>query len=295
MPHVLLEPHRVTAFRQEKRVATFNFKQNRWHLQPGEFFCRFALEPKVPDHDYKALAYLLYEAALPQLREEGALLLRTGIMENDPFLSVLRKLGFRTYRHVFTPVLEVQTYDVGRLEAFENETGDLGFEITTLAELGLSDEVVLKFRALHDEVYSEGSGAIPATPHLWSLDEWRAEVFDEEFMPEACFIAVKDGEFAAFANFFPANLVPENRGTELDTANFGTSRAHRQVHTPVMLTLWSHLIRYALTHDYRTIRAEIDSDYPWILEVCAHLPMTLGKDYVSLVRVLEWTVLPEAW
>ncbi len=289
---VRLEPHRVTAFRQGKRVAAFSFRQNRWHLQPGEFFCHFALEPEVSEADYKELAHLLYKAALPQLKREGALL-RTGVMEDDPLLKVLHGLGFRTYRHVFTPVLEVQSYDLGRLEPFERKTRDLGFEITTLAELGLSDEVVLKFRALHDEVYSEGSGAVPATPHLWSLDEWRTDVFDEDFMLEACFVAVKNGEFAAFANLYSADLVPENRETELDTATFGTSRAYCHVHKPVTLALWAHLIRYALAYNYRTIRAEIDSDYPWILEVCAHFPMTLGKDYVSLVRVLEWTVLSD--
>ena len=197
-----LEPHRAVALHQGQRVATFTFQQNRWHLQPGEFFCRFTLEPNVSEADHKELATLLYKTALPQLKREGALLLRTGVMEDDPLLSALHSLGFRTYR-------------------------------------------------------------------------------------------VRNGEFAAFANLFPADLMPENRGTELDTATFGTRRAYRHIHEPVMLAIWAHLVRYALAHDCRAIRAEIDSDYPWILEVCAHLPMTLGKDYVSLVRVLEWTVLPE--
>ena len=52
-------------------------------------------------------------------------------------------------------------------------------------------------------------------------------------------------------------------------------------------TLYKEII---LDH-YETIRAEIDSDYPWILEVCAELPMTLGKDFVSLVRAVRWKVL----
>ena len=222
------------------------------------------------------------------------MLLRTGLMESDPFLNVLRALGFRTYRHVFTPVLEVETYAVGRLESFERKTRDLGFEIKPLADFDLSDDVVMKFRALHDEVYSEGSGAVPATPHLLSLSKWRAARLDEDFILDACFIAARDGEFAAFANLYPADLVPENFGTELDTANFGTSRAYRQVHKTLVLALWAHLIRYAKSNGYQTIRAEIDSDYPWILEICAHFPMTLGEDYVSLVRALNWTVLPNA-
>lgn len=273
------------------RVAVFSYRQSRWHLYPGEFFCGFSFEERLAPEARPGVARQLYETALPQMLDDGVLLLRTGVSEDDPFLPVLRQLGFRTYRHVFTPVLDLRAFDAARLEPFELDVDALGFEITTLAELGLTDEVVARFRALHDEVYSEGSGAIPATPHLYSLSEWREEVLGDDFLPDACFVALKDGEFAAFVNLYPADLVVENRGKELDTANFGTSRAFRANHRVVVLALWSHLIRYAQSNGYQTIRAEIDSDYPWILGICAELPMTLGKDFVSLTRPARWNIL----
>ncbi len=284
-----LEPHQATALRNGEQVATFRYRQSRWHLQPGEFFCSFSFDEGVENR--RTVAQLLYETALPQMLEDGVLLLRAGVSENDPLLPVLHRLGFRTYRHVFTPVLDVRAFSQETLEPFEKASQALGFKITSLAELGMSDDVVAKFRTLHDEVYSEGSGAVPATPHLYSLDEWREEVLNEDFLPGACFVALQGDTYAAFANLFPADLVPENRGRELDTANFGTSRTFRHHHRPVMLALWAHLIRYARAHNCETIRAEIDSDYPWILEVCAELPMTLGEDFVSLVRAVRWNVL----
>ena len=286
---LLLKPHQATALRNGEQVATFRYRQDYWHFQPGEFFCSFSFDEGVEDRH--AVAQLLYETALPQMLEDGVLLLRAGLSEDDALLPTLQRLGFRTYRHVFTPVLDVRNFPAETLEPFENDARALGFDIMSLAELGMTDSVVAKFRALHDEVYSEGSGAIPATPHLFSLDEWREEVLNEDFLPDACFVALQGDEYAAFANLFPADLVPENRGRELDTANFGTSRVFRHHHRPVMLALWSHLIRYAQDHSYETIRAEIDSDYPWILEVCAELPITLGKDFVSLVRAVRWKVL----
>ena len=288
---ILLEPHQATALRNGQQVAAFRYRQSRRHFQPGEFFCSFSFNEGLAEEDRRGLAQRLYETALPQMLADGVLLLRMGVMEDDPLLPVLRRLGFRTYRHVFTPVLDVRAFSLERLKPFEKEAQTLGFEITSLADLGTTDSVVAKFRALHDEVYSEGSGAVPATPHLFSLSEWREDVLDEDFLPDACFIALRGDEYAAFANLFPADLVPANRGRELDTATFGTSRAFRHHHRPVMLALWSHLVCYARDHGYETIRAEIDSDYPWILEICAELPMTLGEDFVSLVRAVRWEVL----
>lgn len=49
---------------------------------------------------------------------------------------------------------------------------------------------------------------------------------------------------------------------------------------------------YAKAHGYKTIRAEIDAENPWILQVCAELPFVQGKDYLSMVSVTNWTVTP---
>ena len=291
MSDILLEPHQATALQNAKQVASFRYRQSRRHFQPGEFFCSFSFHEGLAQEERYNVAQSLYKTALPQMLADGVLLLRTGVPEDDPLLPALRRLGFRTYRHVFTPVLDVREFSLETLELFRREAQALSYEIISLAELGTTDDVVAKFRALHDEVYSEGSGAVPATPHLFSLSEWREDILDEDFLPDACFIALRGEEYAAFANLYAADLVSENRGRELDTANFGTSRTFRHHHRPVMLALWSHLVHYARGHSYETIRAEIDSDYPWILEVCAELPMTLGKDFVSLVRAVRWEVL----
>ena len=114
---VLLEPQQATALRNGEQVATFRYRQSRWHLQPGEFFCSFSFGEGVEDRH--AVAQLLYETALPQMLEDGVLLLRAGLNEDDALLPTLRRLGFRTYRYVFTPVLDVR--------AFPAETLDFSF------------------------------------------------------------------------------------------------------------------------------------------------------------------------
>ncbi len=86
-------------------------------------------------------------------------------------------------------------------------------------------------------------------------------------------------------------LVPDVK-TELGTATFGTKRTHRHHHREIMLALKVREVAYAKAHGYKTIRAEIDAENPWILQVCAELPFVQGKDYLSMVRVMNWTVTP---
>ncbi len=87
---------------------------------------------------------------------------------------------------------------------------------------------------------------------------------DEDIIPEAFFIAFEDSEMVGFANLMHSYLVPDVK-TELGTATFGTKRSHRHHHRENMLALKVREVAYAKAHGYKTIRAEIDAENPWIL------------------------------
>ena len=80
------------------------------------------------------------------------------------------------------------------------------------------------------------------------------------------------------------------RLAELETGTFGTKRSYRHHHWEIMLAIKAREIAYAKTHGHKTIRAEIDAENPWILQICAELPFVQSKDYLSMVRVMNWTV-----
>ena len=135
-------------------------------------------------------------------------------------------------------------------------------------------------------MYADTSTVVPATPKRFGLEAWWTEVIkDENIIPEAFFIAVRNDEFVGFGNLFRSEIADE-----LETGTFGTARRYRHHHREVMLAIKAQEIAYAKTHSYATIRAEIDAENPWILQVCAELPFVQGKDYISLVRVLNWAV-----
>ena len=121
---------------------------------------------------------------------------------------------------------------------------------------------------LHTEVYADTSTVVQATPQQFSRAEWlEAFVYGEGEIPDAFFIAVRGDEFAGFGNLFAGAA---ERG--LETGTFGTKRAYRHHHREIMLAIKAQEIASAKAHGYRTIRAEIDAENSWILQICAELP-----------------------
>lgn len=288
MISVRSEGSKIIASQNERDRAFFLFRQDKWHYHYGEFFCWFVFEDRVKAEEKAELAKRLFEQAKTEFPKHNTLLLRTGIDEDDAFRLTLEELGFRPYRHVYMPSLDVTSFDLSTLEPFVKEVQELGFEIHSLASLGLSDEVLQKFRALRDPIYAQGSGAVPATPDLHTFSDWKDLIVNEEdFIPDACFIATKEGEFAAFLNGYNDEEVNAS-DAQLETSTAGSSLTYRKNHRVLMLALWCYLIRYAKENGFASICAEIDSDDAWILGICAELPFVQGKDYISLVRVVNW-------
>ena len=276
-------PTQLAAYEGSQRVGAVTFTHNRFHYHPRIYTVAFS--DVATSVDVAAVAHKLYDCLVQELQPHKPLLLRTGVDEGDPFYAVLRSLGFRDYRRVYSPVLEVKSFNLERLKEAETAFSALGYEIVRLSDLTWS-EIEAELYALHVEVYRDTSTVVPATPEQLSQSEWLgATVKVDAVIPEAFFIAVKDGEFIGFGNLFRSDEIGE-----LETGTFGTKRSYRHHHREIMLAIKAREIAYAKRHGYNTIRAEIDAENPWILQICAELPFVKGKDYISMVRVMNWTV-----
>lgn len=281
-------PTKVVAYTEGEQVGAATFSTARWHFHPRIFYVWFTLAQTANPAE---VARALYEKMWEVLEPKNPLLLYTGAEEDSPLLPALRSLGFREFRRVYSPTLDVQTFDLSRLDAHRDRAEALGYRIATLKELELTDNGKKQLSTLFNEVYADTSTVVPATPERFNLGEWWADVIeDEDVIPEAFFVALKDDEMVGFGNLLHGYLYPDSRGSELGTATFGTARRYRHHHREIMLALKAREIAYAKAHGYRTLRAEIDAENPWILQICAELPFVQGKDYVSLVRVPAWTV-----
>ena len=276
-------PTQLAAYDGVQQVGTVTFLHNRVHYHPRIYTVAFS--DFATGTDVSLIVRGLYDRLVQELQPHQPLLLRTGVDEGDPFYAVLKSLGFRNYRRVYNPVLDVAAFDLERLKEAETTFAALGYEIVRLSDLNWS-EIETELYTLHAEVYRDTSTVVPATPEQLSQSEWLGTtVKADAVIPEAFFIAVKDGEFVGFGNLFRGDEIGE-----LETGTFGTKRSYRHHHREIMLAIKAREIAYAKTHGYKTIRAEIDAENPWILQICAELPFMQGKDYLSMVRVMNWTV-----
>lgn len=286
MIEVKVAGQKVIAESAGQLVGSLRFFHNPFHYHPRIYSVVFS--DFVPDIDAVLVAHKLYNRLVQELQPHKPLLLRTGIDEDDAFFTVLRSLGFREHRRVYSPILDVAAFGYESLK--ESETAFLAFsyELVRLSDLAWTAETQAKLYNLHCEVYADTSTVVPATPERFSQAGWlAAAVKDDAVIPEAFFIALKDDEFIGFGNLFRGELEGE-----LETGTFGTRRSYRHHHREIMLTIKAREIAYAQAHGYKTIRAEIDAENPWILQICAELPFVQDEDYISMVRVMNWTVSP---
>ncbi len=277
-------PTKLVAVDAERCVGVLTFFRNRVHYHPRIYSVTFS--DFASDVDAVVISHQLYDNLVQELRTDSPLLLRTGVDEGDDLYAVLRSLGFRDYRRVYSPVLDIEAFDLESIQDTESRFAALGYRIVRLADLELTAGVEAQLYDLHTEVYTDTSTIVPATPKRFGQREWlEAFVYSNDVLPDAFFIAAKGNEFVGFGNLFMG--VAEG---ELETGTFGTKRTYRHHHREIMLAIKAREIAYAKQHGYATIRAEIDAENPWILQICAELPFVQGRDYISMVRVMNWTV-----
>lgn len=268
---------RLVAFDAGRCVGALKFFRNRVYFHPGSYSVTFS--DFAPGMDLTAVVYSLYDAIVQELRPTNPLLLRTGVDEGDDLYSVLRALGFRNCRRVYSPVFDVSTFDLKRLAHAESSAAALGYEIIRLVDLKPTADLETRLYDLHTEVYADTSAVVPATPEQRGNSEWlEAFVYNQDVLPDAFFIAIKNDKFAGFGNLFRGEIEGE-----LETGTFGTKRTYRYHHREIMLAIKAREIGYAKAHGYPTIRAEIGADNPWILQVCAELP------FVQIETISAWS------
>lgn len=276
-------PTKAVAYTDGEEVGSLHFSTNRLHFHPRIFYVRFALgDPSTAR--LAEVAGALYKTMMGVLEPRDPLLLYTGADEDSPLLPALRSLGFREFRRVYLPTLDVATFELPGLDAHVNRTETLGYRTVSLSELEPTERTKKALFTLFSEVYADTSTVVPATPETYSPAQWWEHfIVDEAVLPETFFVVLRGDDMAGFGNLYRGE-----REDELETGTFGTARCYRHHHRDLMLTVKAREIAYAKRHGYRAVRAEIDAENPLILQICAELPFVQGREYVSLVRVPAW-------
>ena len=162
-------PTKAVAYVEGNEVGSLHFSTNRLHYNPRIFYIRFTLEETDL---FAEVAGALYETVMGALEPHNPLLLYTGADEDSPLLPALRSLGFREFRRVYLPTLDVPSFELSSLDAEVKRTAALGYRVASLSELEPTDHIKNALFRLFCEVYTDTSTVVPATPETYSPARW---------------------------------------------------------------------------------------------------------------------------
>lgn len=230
-----------------------------------------------PQHQAHGVGAALWEHLLAESEPCQRLPLQTATYAHQQRARrFLAKRGFRETKRTYQPTLDPQAVDPTQLGGHAARVAQAGYTIHTLAELIGDYERDRKIVDLFVEIYTANHRTNPPAARTAAL--WHDVVFDG-LIEDACFVAIKDGAYAALSSLRPHDT-PHYMFLDLR----GVSDKHREHETDLILALTQRELAYALGHGVTTLQAEIDTDDPWMMLLLDHMPFSTSAAWITFRR-----------
>ncbi|HEU5101988.1 MAG TPA: GNAT family N-acetyltransferase [Roseiflexaceae bacterium] len=208
---------------------------------------RYELNLRVhPDWQGHGVGKALYQAAIDHLAALAPREITAMVWEAHPRAArFLADRGFvETWRRIDSR-LDVANFDWAPYAGLDDHIRSLGVRLTTYAELEGDPERLRKLYSLDCALWQDipyGQAIVPRTLEQFAA----AEVNHPDYMPDACFIAIKDGQFIGYSNLLEADdgyntdmtgVLPAYRGQGLATLlklrgiRYAQERGNRPLYT----------------------------------------------------------------
>jgi GNAT superfamily N-acetyltransferase len=224
---------------------------------------------------------LLLDQLTSDLREMNAIVVwHRNYAQLTGVLDFLAERGFSEADRVWDLRLDVAAFDPAPLEAAREGVVAAGIEIVTFAEESGRDPGCLrKLHGFLNTVKADDPRRQPFTPEPFEAAErWCASA---AFIPDACFIAKRDGEYVGFTD-----LINYEQCAGGITQGFtGVAREHRRQGVATALKL--RAIEYARRHKYQAVRAFIYPSQTSVLALNEKLGFSRTHSYVTLEKCLR--------
>jgi mycothiol synthase len=218
----------------------------------------------------------LYEVVMEHLAALGAREVTSMVWQAHPRAGrFLLERGFAEVWQRADSSLDVSDFDWAPYAGLEQQVRAQGIEVTTYAELSNDPARLEKLYELDWALWQD----IPYGQAVArrSLEQFATEVNHPRFLPDACFIAVKNGELVAYSN-----LITAQEG--FDTDMTGVLRAYRGKAVATLLKLRG--IRYAQEHGNQKLWVVNDAVNAPMLGLNAKLGFVRGGVNVRYLKVL---------
>ncbi len=251
-------------------------------LHPKPYYLHVQVHPEFQG---QGIGQQLYGQLIEILRGRTPKPLQVSTMATqERALRFLRDRGYVEYVRTYLPLLDVSAVDLNAFADVEADVQAEGYVIRSMAELASDPDRDNKLADLHTAVYEQTHAH--NRPAAKVLQQERS-FFLSDAIPEALFVALKDGEYVALSSV-RAGLLPG----QLETAWAGAVGTAFADCPLLLLAMRLREIAYARQHGITHLRGEFDSVDECLLTAMDELPWQETPDWVTYVRPGPGGILP---
>ncbi|NUM46718.1 MAG: GNAT family N-acetyltransferase [Anaerolineales bacterium] len=259
----------------EKKVVGFG-NISHYPTHPTHAFLNLNIHP---NYQQQGLGKKLYHHLISLLKTYHPYPCLSATYENQiRAVSFLKSHGFKELIRTYLPRLRVDQVDINKLKDITLQITAYGYQIYSMADLATDPERNQKLADLLFDIYA---AIHPHNPPGNAMYEKRQEIFLSNLLPEATFIAIYEGEYAA-----TGSLLNSQRREALDIGLFGVRKNH-QIHAlELALAIKWYEITFAHQAQIKHLVAEIDSTDSIGMAVLNALPFHPSSTWITFVKEL---------
>ena len=237
-------------------VAHAQAMETPWSYRPGKYGLWITVHP---DHQRQGIGGTVYDHLLTTLaaRPLPPTMLICNVREDQTHaIRFVEQRGFRPVMRTPNSRLDVTQFDASRFATVLEQVKQASIAIYSVAELATLDAdhrpkiYELDWQCTLDEPMSDA----PTKP---SFADYCKFFFDTpNFIPEACFIAIDNGEYVGLSALYRNQA----QATELNTGFTAVLRSHRR--RGIATALKVNAISYAQQHGYQGIKTGNEENNP---------------------------------
>ena len=244
---------RVVVESDGEMVASAIYGESEWTHVPGKFFIRMQVRP---DHQRTGIGTALYDHIMSDLAERGPTIFESYAREDrQEGMDFLEKRGYKRTMRDQMSELAVADFDSEPFAWTADRMAEIGVEIRSVAELE-ADGVDWKREMweLEHELLQDVPTDDPVTKQ--PFERWLEWLTHPSFIPEAYFIAIKDGRFIGVTSLWQSLAEKDKLHTELTAVVRSLRRKG------IATALKARAIEFARDREARVVRTENEENNP---------------------------------
>ena len=234
-------------------IASAICGESDWTHVPGKFFTMIQVHP---DHQRNGIGTALYDHIVKDLAERSPKIFESHAREDRPEgMGFLEKRGYKRTMRDQVSELVVADFDPKPFGWAADRMAEIGVEIRTLPELE-ADGVDWKEEMweLEHELLQDVPTDDPITKQ--PFDQWMKWLTHPAHIPEAYFIAIKDGRFIGVTSLWQSLAEKDKLHTELTGVVRGLRRKG------IATALKVRAINFACDREARVVRTDNEENNP---------------------------------